>query len=81
MQPRQLFGVIVRVGGLVLLIFAMADMVHAVAHLAHLSIRSKYSAAGDLTAACFYFVVGILLIRGAEWIVRFAYGREAEISN
>jgi hypothetical protein len=81
MEPRQLFGVIVRVGGLAFLIFSIADFVHAVAHLAHLSIPSKYSTAETLWAACFYLAVGIVLVRGAEWIVRFAYGPTEDISN
>lgn len=81
MQPRQLFGVIVRVGGLVFLIFSMMDIIHVIAHLAGLSIPSKFSAAESLWAACFYFALGIVLIRGAEWIVRFAYGPQEDISN
>jgi hypothetical protein len=65
MQPRELFGVIVRTGGLVLLALSMVGLVHVVAHLTGLT-RIQ-----DLIVTCFYFALGIALTRGADWIVRF----------
>jgi hypothetical protein len=81
MQPRELFGVVVRTGGLVLLGFSIIDSFHAVAHLTGLPISSRFSLRQDLIAMSFYFAMGIALTRGADWIVRFAYGSKKDFSN
>ena len=79
MQPRNLLGVIVRTGGLVLLFFSASDLFHFVAR--PFGFPSHYSVGADLAAMCFYFGTGVLLTRRAEWIVQFAYGPDAAISN
>ena len=81
MRPRQLFGVIVRAAGLALLFISFGALSHVFAHLFGISIPSKLSLTGDLWSACFYFGTGLALTRGADWIVRFAYGPGVDTSN
>ena len=79
MRPRQLLGVIVRAGGLVLLFISANDLFHMVAR--PFGYPSKFPFAVELVAAFYYFGTGYVLTRYAESIVRFAYGPETDISN
>jgi hypothetical protein len=81
MQPRQLFGVLFRAEGVLLLTYSLMDLSHGISRLTGLYISSRYTLADNFWGAGFYFALGIVLIRGAERIVRFAYGPQENISN
>jgi hypothetical protein len=81
MQPRQLLGVFVRAIGLALLFISFNYLLHLLAHLTGIPILSRLSAMEELWAGVYYFGTGFVLTRGAEWIVRFAYGPKEDISN
>jgi hypothetical protein len=80
MQPRDILGVGIRAAGLVLLSFSFVDSYHVLAHVIGLHI-DKLSFAEEIRATAFYLATGLATTRGAELIVRFAYGPKAGISN
>jgi hypothetical protein len=76
MQARELFGVFVRTGGLVFVVFSFFDLLHFVTQLVGLTHPTLMSRLAVGLAAAFYFVVGVATICGAQRIVRLVYGRE-----
>lgn len=73
MQGRELFGVLVRAGGVVLLLFAAFDLVHLIAKLLDIDLHSQYSAGAYVMGMVGYLIPGLLLLLRAEWIVALAY--------
>jgi hypothetical protein len=72
---RDIFGLIVRVGGLICIIFGFFDIFHVVATLAGLPLPQRYTASADAVGAVFYFITGSVLLFGANLITRLAYWR------
>ena len=77
MTDRKIFGLVVRVMGIALAIYGIMDLYSALSIWAdaqqhtHPASIAAYSVAGSLA-----FITGAALVR-AEWLVRFAYGRES----
>jgi hypothetical protein len=44
------------------------------AHLFGLQTRYNYPVSSTAAFSLFYLVLGLFILRGADWIVRFAYG-------
>jgi len=74
MSPRELYGLVTRIGGLVFLIFAVFAFVHALATWFRLPFPSPHPAAEDLLAAIVWLILGLILTLGSEMLTRFAYG-------
>jgi hypothetical protein len=76
MQPRELYGVLLRAGGALAIVLAAFDLFHVAMKLTGYSYPSNYTVGQDVVAAFFYFAIGALLIVGAERITRLVYGSE-----
>lgn len=74
MQPRDLFGLSVRFLGLVSCIYGVYDVFFACLQLLGVQLHDDYPPTLVIIAAGFFLVLGTVLIRAAEWFVRFAYG-------
>ena len=76
MKARQVFGVLVRTFGLTLTLYGLYDGFYTVMRL--IGIPTPYQVAPLTTAVvgCVFLLVGVMLTRWAEWVVRFAYGSE-----
>ena len=76
MQPRELLGVLVRAGGLVLVLFSAFDFLHVGEKLVGIPWASSYPPFSRvILAGVVYIAFGLAIIWFAEAIVRFAYGR------
>ena len=76
MTDKQIFGLVVRLVGLFLAIYALADFWTAVGCWIDSSGTHAFSGAVYLLAGLFSLPLGALLIRGL-WLVRFAYGQDS----
>jgi hypothetical protein len=74
MEERKIFGVAIRIGGFVFILYSMLILFYVVAKLLGIATRSQMSLAGDIWGFAFFFLIGIALVRGGGWIVQFAYG-------
>lgn len=69
-----MFGVILRVLGVILAIYALLERNTGIAHWIDPVAPHRFSVAADFLIGSITFVVAALLVK-AEWLVRFAYGR------
>jgi hypothetical protein len=76
MQPRLLFGLIIRIAGLTCLVFALLYVTYEIAKLLGLPARPTDSAGADIYGALTYFALGMVGFFRAEWLVRLSYGRD-----
>lgn len=81
MQERQIFGIIVRTIGFIAAAYSTFASFHIVAKLVGISVPSHLSFAGEIAGGVFYLLLGVAIIKSAEWITRFAYGPQKENSN
>jgi hypothetical protein len=75
MSGRQLFGVVVRTLGLVVILVGGHRVFYAFASSV-LHFKSYYPPHVYLVAGLVYLVAGVALMWRAEWFVGFAYGPE-----
>jgi hypothetical protein len=73
MTAEDLFGLIVRLAGLMFILFGLADLFHAVAAAAGVPIPAPFGVNTVLVAAAGWVVVGVVLFGGADAITRLAY--------
>jgi hypothetical protein len=73
MQARELFGLAVRLGGLVFLVFSLFDFVHVLLKVLGMADPSATPLASTLVAAVSYLVIGTIGLLGADWLVRVSY--------
>jgi hypothetical protein len=73
MQGRDLFGVLVRAGGVTLMTFAFFNLAHLIGRLLDIDLGSHYSAPGYAFAIAAYLVPGFILLFCADWIVTLTY--------
>ena len=71
---RQIFGALVRFGGLALLLMSVFDAVHIVLKLLGVDYTSRYPIAADVYGAILYLVLGAAILLGARALERLAYG-------
>jgi hypothetical protein len=76
MPLKDIFGLIVRVGGLTCVVFAFFDLLHVIADITGLPLAHHYPAAADVVAAAFYLIPGLVLLMAAKPITRLAYWRD-----
>lgn len=85
LSARDWFGVAVRCGGLVCFYNAMSYFLYFVDN--RLGLSNTYGAVeptlttGYLTYVAAYLVSGVVLLRTADWIVRFAYDCESDATS
>lgn len=77
MQGRELFGVLVRAGGVVLVLFAVFDLVHVIAKLLDIDLHSQYSTGAYVMGVVAYLIPGLMLLLRADWVVAIAYRGKA----
>jgi hypothetical protein len=75
MQPRELFGVIVRAGGASCFLFGFFDGAYAICKTMGIPTGSPKPLAEDVFGAVIWFLAAMILSLGAEQIVRLMYGR------
>jgi len=75
MKARDIFGVGVRLGGLVLIVFGLIDLVDVLIRLAGLPLESPRPTSTVALAAFIYAFVGLLVFASAGVITSIAYGR------
>jgi len=76
MTAKDLFGVAIRIGGMVFIVYALFGLIRAVVQLTGLPYPSQYSLEVDLISTAGYFVLGLALVMGAGIIVRASYWRD-----
>jgi hypothetical protein len=82
MQERQVFSLIVRTAGLVVVLYSTFALFFITAKL--LGIRttaSQPSILGDVLFFVVFFAIGVVIMRSAKWIVILAFGRTEKTSN
>jgi hypothetical protein len=76
LTARDLFGVIVRTFGLVMVLWGLYTLTYLV-NVQAVNAPTRGQPVGSfLITSAFWLVVGFALLRG-EWLVRFAYGSRA----
>jgi len=73
MQGRDLFGVLVRAGGVILIGLGFFDLVHLLGKLLDIDLGSRYSAPAVAVGMASYLIPGLLLLFCADRIVACAY--------
>ena len=73
MEPRDIFGIIIRTFGLSLFIYAIWYLVYGVATIVGLPEDSPGYLISYFITGGTYFVIGLYLLRGAPFLIRFAY--------
>jgi len=83
MQGQDWLGVLVRAGGIVLVVFAGFDVFHLVCKLFDVAVPSTASATADALALAWYLIMGLILILCADRIVAVAYRKRpgADVGN
>lgn len=71
---KDIFGLTIRIGGLVLIVLSLMDVIGVVWHLIGISPHQDITTWQVAAAAISYFVPGALLIFFADPIARLAYG-------
>jgi hypothetical protein len=74
MQPRDWFGVAVRVAALVFLVFALFDLYYVFGRLLNLETTSKLPLSSVFAAVAFYAIVAAAGMLGADQLVNLSYG-------
>ena len=76
MTPRDLYGLAVRLGGVVFWIFGAFDVVHGLVQQLGVPLPTKYTFAQDCMIGASWFVLGLLMTYGADFLTRVAYGHK-----
>jgi hypothetical protein len=74
MQPRALFGVAVRIAGLVFLAFSLFDLAYAALKWLGLPTPSSLPVTTDLTAGVMYLAIALFALLRADLLVNLTYG-------
>jgi hypothetical protein len=77
MKVRDLYGLAVRLAGLVFFLYAIFDLVHLIAPMAGIAMPSQYPPS-VLAAVCgVWLLLGLVLTFGANAITRIVYGPDS----
>ena len=76
MSPRLLFGLAIRIAGLVFLSYSLIDLFYVVEVLAGFPTSSTHPLASIALAAGFFFAISLAALFGSELLVNLSYGRE-----
>ena len=76
MTDRQVFGLVVRVLGVILALYGLLELNTGLAHWIDPAAPHRFSVVVDFLVGLIAIVAGGLLVK-AEWLIRFAYGRTA----
>jgi hypothetical protein len=74
MKARDLYGLAIRIGGLVFFVYAGFDATHVIAAMAGVPIPGQYSLADLKLATASYATFGLVMTFGAGLLVRAVYG-------
>jgi hypothetical protein len=77
MTERNVFGVIVRVLGLIVFVYGLTQWLVLVARLVDPTVPARFPISEDFLFGVFWTVIGTLLMRQGGWVVRFVYGPES----
>jgi len=81
MRPRHLFGVLIRIGGVWELAYAVMEAFEIVAKLTGLKSGSTYTWQFSVIFMFAYLLVGFVLFFGVEYIVALAYPGPDEVDE
>ena len=74
MQPRAVFGIVVRSFGLMSLVYAIWNIGFAFSDAMGYAARADAMLRDYVTSVATFVAMGVTLLRGADVIVAFAYG-------
>ncbi|MDR3734310.1 MAG: hypothetical protein P4L10_02110 [Acidobacteriaceae bacterium] len=75
MQAKDVFGIVLRIIGVICLVWAVLDATLAI-YWATDPLWRGAPVTMEATRAVIYLVVGLLLLLGTKWVVRLAYEKE-----
>ena len=75
MTARDLYGLAVRLAGLVFWVFAAFDLVYAIVKPLGIPLPSRYTESSDLVITAAWILLGIAATAAADILTRFAYGK------
>jgi hypothetical protein len=81
MRPRHLFGVLIRLGGIWWLAYAVIDIVSLLFKLDGVPTGSNYTWQFSLMGVFANLLVGFVLFFGAEYVVALAYPKPDEVDE
>lgn len=81
MKARDIFGIVIRLLGVVLLLYGLWYLAYAIAELCGLPQDSPGEMAAYFTAGVPATLIGVLFVRCARQIVRFSYPRDRDDSD
>lgn len=73
-EHRQVFGIIVRALGFFLTVYGFYSAFYAIIRLFQMNTRSNLPPSSAGAFAVFLLVIGVAILRKADWVVRFTYG-------
>ena len=73
MTEKQSFGVFVRAFGLVTFVYGVYGTIHTLIELLGLKVRYSEPIGASVLLSIQWLAIGIILLRGADLIVRFGY--------
>ena len=76
MKPTDVFELIVRTLGLILIYHAASNILYPIFELLGLQIAAKNSPTVDWLISAIYFGFGVMLLFGGRVVARFVYGRD-----
>ena len=76
MRPCDVFGLIVRTIGFVVLLYALAFIVAGIARSVGVTFATQQSVGVDVVFGVLYLILGCGLYFGANWVVAATYGRD-----
>ncbi|MBU6418168.1 MAG: hypothetical protein KGQ79_00370 [Proteobacteria bacterium] len=75
MSPRDLLGVLVRLGGIAFVIFGIGDLIIAIARLSGVHLNPYHTWQDGMIGGGFWLLIGAGLLCGADHVVKLAYPR------
>ncbi len=81
MRPRHLFGVLIRIGGVWWLGYAVIDAINLLFKLDGVPTGSNYTWQFTVAALSGNLLVGFVLFFGAEYIIALAYPANDEVDE
>jgi hypothetical protein len=77
MTTRDLYGLAIRLGGAVFWVFGAFALLHVAEQQLGVPVTTKYTVAQSWLIAAGWFILGLLITFGADFLTRVAYGRKS----
>jgi hypothetical protein len=81
LSEKQFFSVLVRALGVLVVLTGARQLWFVLTRFAYPASVFRYPVSQDVIYAFVVIVLGLIMMRWPQWIVRFAWGQEPESSN